>query len=526
MVVKYELFNKRSWIIALIFIVLVGLFVQYPYMNEFPSFIHAWSQSDRYAISLGFVNNDLDLFYPETFIYNKQFPHGWNYAFDNTITSVDFPILEYVVAVIMKITGNTSPWIFRTCTMLVALLGMFFLYKLAFLLTKDWIKSLLVTAVAMTSPVYAYYFNGFIPGIPALTFAIIALFFYIKYLNEENIRFFAVTIIFMTLSVLVRSSFAVFYVAILCFEILRILRKETKCFNKFIYVLLSFFVILAYYLWNKHLAAENGTLFLGKLLPANNWADFWDRMGDAINNWKYHYFAKIHYCLFAVTIVFSIIYVVYKKIKNKDDVKVERDNKKISLWIFLVITLFGYILFTIAMAKQFEYHDYYFIDTYFLPFLLLFILIIKGLPKNENCKYGIFSFVVTVFFIVIMLRDVDEIQGQRRKRYHGKNSERTISNYSGSDKFLDSVGVAKDAKILSLYSYPQNTPFILMNRKGFTKMNDKINNELSFDYDFVIIETEIYEQKKEENRDLFSALRYFADNGRLILFVENEDFCE
>ena len=230
--------------------------------------------------------------------------------------------------------------------------------------------------------------------------------------------------------------------------------------------------------------------------------------------------------MFAVTIVFSIIYVVYKKIKNKDDVKVERDNKKISLWIFLVITLFGYILFTIAMAKQFEYHDYYFIDTYFLPFLLLFVLIIKGLPKNENRKYGMFSFVVTVFFIVIMLRDVDEIQGQRRKRYHGKNSERTISNYSGSDKFLDSVGVAKDAKILSLYSYPQNTPFILMNRKGFTKMNDKINNELSFDYDFVIVETEIYEQKKEENRDLFSALRYFADNGRLILFVENEDFCE
>ena len=186
MVVKYELFNKRSWIIALIFIVLVGLFVQYPYMNEFPSFIHAWSQSDRYAISLGFVNNDLDLFYPETFIYNKQFPHGWNYAFDNTITSVDFPILEYVVAVIMKITGNTSPWIFRTCTMLVALLGMFFLYKLAFLLTKDWIKSLLVTAVAMTSPVYAYYFNGFIPGIPALTFAIIASFFYIKFCIKKE----------------------------------------------------------------------------------------------------------------------------------------------------------------------------------------------------------------------------------------------------------------------------------------------------------------------------------------------------
>ena len=62
--------------------------------------------------------------------------------------------------------------------------------------------------------------------------------------------------------------------------------------------------------------------------------------------------------------------------------------------------------------------------------------------------------------------------------------------------------------------------------KNYANCVFRNDDELSFDYDFVIVETEIYEQKKEENRDLFSALRYFADNGRLILFVENEDFCE
>ena len=74
---KYEQLNRNGWIIALIFIILSGLFTQWSYMNEFPSFIHAWSQTDRYAIALGFVNNDLDFFHPETFIYNKQFPHKW-----------------------------------------------------------------------------------------------------------------------------------------------------------------------------------------------------------------------------------------------------------------------------------------------------------------------------------------------------------------------------------------------------------------------------------------------------------------
>lgn len=85
--------------LALLLIVVAGVYIQYPYMNEFPSFIHAWSQSDRYAIALGFLNNDLDLFHPETYIYNKQFPNWWNYAYENTVTSVDFPFLEYIVAI-------------------------------------------------------------------------------------------------------------------------------------------------------------------------------------------------------------------------------------------------------------------------------------------------------------------------------------------------------------------------------------------------------------------------------------------
>ena len=108
------------------------------------------------------INNNFDLFHPETFIYNKQFPNDWNFPHTTTITSVDLPLMEFLVAILMKITGVTSPWIFRSCTLLIAVIGMFYLYKLAFLLTNDWIKSLLVTAVAMTSPVYAYYFNGFI----------------------------------------------------------------------------------------------------------------------------------------------------------------------------------------------------------------------------------------------------------------------------------------------------------------------------------------------------------------------------
>lgn len=523
---RFNNFNKRVWIVALIFIVLSGLFIQYPYMNEFPSFIHAWSQSDRYSIAIGFVNNDLDLFHPETLIYNKQFPHWWNYAYDNTITSVDFPIVEYVVAIIMKITGNTSPWIFRTCMLLVALLGMFFLYKLSFRITKDWIKSLLVVAVAMTSPVYAYYFNGFIPGIPALTFAIISIYCYVNYINNENIKSFCLSIIFMTLSVLTRMSFAVVWVALLAYEFLRILRKETKFVDKVLPVAISIIVFLSYYLWNKHLASENGTLFLGDLMPANDWNDFWDRMTMAKNNWQYHYFGKSHYILFIVIFVLSIFFTIFNKIKNRN-VEVDIEKKTLPLWIFVLLMFLGYSMFSVAMAKQLPDHDYYFIDTFFLPVLMSLILLLNVLPKNNNYKNGLIFSAISVMFIVLMLINVNKSQVERRNIDKGRESERTIKNYLGSEQYLDSLGVSKEAKILSLWSYPQNTPFILMNRKGYTEMwteKEIIDAGMAFNYDYVVIENEVYD--KEHNKYwsyIFDELEYYSDNGKIMIFVRKDE---
>lgn len=522
---KYEQLNRKGWIIALIFIILSGLFIQWSYMNEFPSFIHAWSQTDRYAIALGFVNNDLDFFHPETFIYNKQFPHQWSVPHETTITSVDFPILEYVAAIIMKISGDTSPWIFRMCSLIVAFIGMFFLYKLTFIITKDWIKSVFVVAVAMTSPIYAYYYNGFIPSIPALTFMIIAFYCYLKYLNDNEKKSFIITIVFCTLSVLVRSSFAVAYVALLGFEFLRILRKETLFVNKILPVLISFMIILLYYLWNKHLAAENGTLFLGELIPAKNWDDFVYRFTKTKNNWLYHYFTNVHYWIFAFVILASLSFYIYNYFrKKKDDVSVEK-TATLSLWWLCGIMILGNIIFFIAMIKQFQNHDYYFIDSFFLPILLLLILLLDKLPKISNYIQGILAVLVTAFLIFIMLKDVKGMQVKRRAIWRGPDSERTIKNYQGSEQYLDSLNISKDAKILTLYAYPQNAAFIMMNRKGYTAMFDKhdmVKNGLTFDYDYLIIENEILKKKLKEDKEFLSDLKYYSDNGRITLFVKNE----
>ena len=198
-----------TFLIALILLVAAGLFVESGYMNEYPSHIHAWAEQDHYALSMGFLNNGFDFFHPETMIYNKQFPGWWKEAYDTTVTSAGFPIHEYMVALLMKLFGTTSPWVFRTWTLLWALIGLCFLYKISYHLTHDGAKSLLVAGIALTSPVMAYYQNGFLPGIPALSLSVMGFWYYLSYLDSKTKLHFHLAIVILTLAMLIRTTFAI-----------------------------------------------------------------------------------------------------------------------------------------------------------------------------------------------------------------------------------------------------------------------------------------------------------------------------
>ena len=69
--------RQQPYLIALLLIVALAGFFHWGKLKEFPKYTHAWAQADRYALAQGFVNNGLDFFHPETFVYNKQFPNNF-----------------------------------------------------------------------------------------------------------------------------------------------------------------------------------------------------------------------------------------------------------------------------------------------------------------------------------------------------------------------------------------------------------------------------------------------------------------
>jgi hypothetical protein len=474
-------------LIVAIAIVLIGFFLQAKYIRKFPSSIHAWAQSDHYALAKGFIHNGFNFFKPETFVYNHQFPYDWKIISEESVTAVDFPIHDYVPALIMKISGRHTPAVFRFYTLLYSFLGLFFLHKIAELFTRDLFKSLLVVLIAATSPVFVYYQAGFLPTIPSFANAIIAVYFYAVYLQTDNKRKFNYSILFFTLAALSRTTFAIPLIAVFCHESLRILQRKTELRHKLIPAVLSVGVLLFYFLYNTKLRNTYGSIFLNYFLPANSLEEFKNIIVEIVRKWKSQYFTLLHYLIILVVLSSSFLLLIAKKVSLSPLAK--------SFLLFTLIVFTGCFLFFILMAKQFPEHDYYFLDTFFLPVLLVLILLLPLLPTSGNKPYKISSGLILLAFAFVLTIQASRIQEIRYTKKAWDKTEKTIDNFYKAEEILDEANIPKNAKILVMDAVAPNIPFLLMNRKGFallTTNKEDQKNALTWPYDYVVFQNEFF----------------------------------
>jgi hypothetical protein len=448
--------NKRS--VPALVLVLLGFSIAlyYSTIYLFPSFIHAWTQSDRYAIALRFLDNGFDLFHPATF--NLQTVEG--------ITRVDFPINEFIVAIIMKITGSTGPVIFRLYTLCVSITGLVYLYLHTKKISSSEIKAWLVVMFVFFSPIYTYYQAGFIPSIPAIASVFAGYYYFFSYKETTIKRQFYVAILFFLLAALMRLPFVIFLFAVFLQQGFMFLRE--KVFKKHeLYVFISAFVVFGgYYLYNVHLGRMYGNMFLNSFLPAKSFVEFREILAQMYDQWSLHYFSMWHYILMFVLLLFSAI--TFYKRKGY----IETDKK---YWFQFLIVSCGMVIYFLLMTRQYYAHDYYFLDSLFVPVILLLLCIIKNLSietLKEKISWGsVFGIMVVLFFI-----SNQNTQAERYAFGPWDRVEITRQNFTGTERYLDSIGVPKDAKILVIDAYTTNAPLILMNRKGYTVMGTTYKN--------------------------------------------------
>ncbi|MCD6018612.1 MAG: hypothetical protein K0S53_1733 [Bacteroidetes bacterium] len=504
--------NHHKYIILFI-LVIIGFFFHFKTLNDFPQYKHSWAQNDRYALALGFINNGGDFFHPETFVYNKQFPDDFRKVKDNTITSVDFPVHDYAVSVIMRIFNTTEPWCFRLYILLYSMVGLYFLYKLTALFTDSLFKSVAVVLFAASSPVLLYYQNGFLPTIPSLANCMIALFFLFRYYRDKHRRDYFFAFLFLTLAVLARLPFAILLVAIASMEMLLFLKNKRTDPYKWLTIFISIGIIGGYYLYNNHLRAQYGSIFLNHILPATTVTDLVDYFLTSTERWGYVYFSPIHYILFLVACVYFIIHLIFKKSHLSGLTK--------KLLMLSAVLLFGCVLYYLLMTFQYLSHDYYFLDTFYLPIICLFLFFVIQVPSPINKKLTlVMRYTSVLIFIPVFIYSFGSLKSHQLTF---TNERTTAENFNDAGSFLDSLKIPESAKILVMGPDGPNNPFVFMKRKGYAAIfayDERIVEALKWPFDYVVLEnSKLINAIYPSYPDICKQLSKVATNGKITVFV-------
>ncbi|MDP2237335.1 MAG: glycosyltransferase family 39 protein [Bacteroidales bacterium] len=510
--------NKTE--LSIVFLILSALSIVFfsASIFQFPSHLHAWTQSDRYALAIGYVDNGMALFLPSTNNLHPKYPPAKPLNNPKGITKADLPVVEYISAAVMKITGKNHPFIFRITTLLIGLAGLMFLFALFRKSGGSFILSLLTVLFAFFAPAFTYYLNGFIPSIPALSFALAAIFFYTSYLQNNRFSNFAISVGLFCLAALIRPPFIMPLIAVIMVQIFFGFRKGKNLKNEIIAATSGLFVFGVFQIYNFWLGQNFGSLFISNLMPAGNIAEFIDLTALSWNKWKFEYFSEVHYALMITAGL--LLFLFRKKLKDKVFGR---------LALIATLTLLASFVYLFAMALQFPNHDYYFLDSFFLPLILL-----TGtgfaLPASDSILRKIILTLVTIVAGILMFNASRAVQKARYTTHSWDRTEMIRQLFEGSSDLLAENQIPLDAKILVLDAYTSNVPLLLLNRKGYTVINTdstELAEGLKSIFDYIAIPNRTLASDVIRNYPSLSQwLVPVANNGKIGLFSLDKSAAE
>lgn len=503
------LWVKNTAVGLVVYLFCLSFFFYQNHFFRFPSHLHAWTQSDRYALAVGYAENSLNPFLPSTpNLYPKYPPEEGLTAFTG-ITSAALPLPEWLAGTAMRISGSLHPAWLRGIVLLSGLTGLFLLFKLSRELLTPFPLSFLLVTAAFSSPVFTYYLNGFIPGIPALALSIAGFYAYYRFLKSDRPGFFALSMTLFLLAAMIRPPFLMPMLAVVVTQLL-LGDRPAKQLRIWLLAMVNILVFGIFMVYDNHLQNVYGSQFNNSLLAAGSLADWFELLSKAWNNWKMSYLTSGHVVLLLTA---AGLFFVYRKALLSGIYK--------RLMLVIMLTFGAALLYSFAMAEQFPNHDYYFLDSFYLP-LVWFIMLVLSRVRVEHRFQLIPLWFGALVFCGFMLHATAQEQQSRYITHSWDRTETSRINYEGHAAWLDKLGVPADARILVLDAYTSNVPLLLMNRKGFTVIETSAENleaALDLPFDYLSIQNRSLPADILLNLpDLSASLELVANNGRTGLY--------
>lgn len=465
--------KKYPTLVFLLLLIFTILIVHHKSWNTLPTSMHAWAQSDHYAISLGFLDNNFDFFHPQTFSLNHQFPPQTALKDPKGITAIDFPILHYTVAGLMYVLDDISPWIFRFVSLLWSCIALSFLFHTLQKMRGTGVALFLVGFV-MLQPIYCYYQNGFHVSSAALNSLILGISFMMKYFKHHKFSFFIYALFFLILAALMRFTHLISLLALGCtYAVLSI--KNKKWDHKIGLIIIGVACVLSYFVFNQYLGSKYGSIFLNKPMVSDSFTAFLEQILTMGRNYIKGFLPPFH----GIGLVIMIVLLWKGQLH-----KINFFNEKL-LWI--IFLFLGASAFTLLMTWHLSVHDYYALDVW-MPVLLGLMLFGVTSLKKEIIDASVYR-KIGLTLLIGMFSFAVYIQERR----YGKMVEKTkadvvINNFKDSSFFLDAI-IPAQAKVLVICGSGWNTPMVGWHRNVYRvawKYAQQIPQELAKDYDFIV----------------------------------------
>lgn len=509
---KSQFSYLKSKLFFVTFFVLVSLLLHFKSYNQYPSRIHAWAQSDHYAIALRFFDGNADFFHPQTYTLNHQFPAKEPLKNPKGITSVDFPMLHFVAATSMKIFDTDKPWVFRFVSLFWSFVAIYFLF-ITLVKSKGFWEALSVVSFVLLIPTYSYYQNGFLPSMAAFNSFLIGVSFFIRYYftskksQSENENSYYFGLFFLVFAALMRFTQIIFLLALTGVYFLKIF-KEKKISLHFVLNVLGIVIVGLYFLYNSYLAKTYGSVFLNKPVVANSFSELLQHILHQLKSYLREIFTLFHIAIVLVMLV------LYRKQNSNKSLK----NNDWILWI--AISIIGVLFFNFLMSYHMAVHDYYALDTW-IPVLSL--LIVYLFLKVDFSAYKNLSFVMALFITMGLLSLGAEKQFTKYRYSQGSNDQ-IILDFQKSSSFLDTYTIDKK-KILIICNPGWNAPMIGWRKQVYRvawKFSEQIPNALKQNYDVIITHNASYPQIIKSSPSFQDNVEKIADNSLVTIWKVKE----
>jgi len=452
--------NKYKEILFIALLIVVSFIYNYQEIAfKRPQSIHKWRQSDCASIALNYYQGGMSFFNSQT--HNLTSDGGTT----GLCATSELPILYYAVACLYKVFGYHD-YIFRIFNTLIFFLGLFFLFKIFYYLLKDTYWSITLTLLFFTSPVLVYYGNNFLSNSSSLAFSIIGWYYFIRYIFESKSKYFNISmVIFLVAAALkITSLFSVFAIGGICIlELLGInlFTGNDKLFKQptrnlisisIIILLIGSWIVYAHSFNQKHAC----TYFSTTIFPiwSLDKAGIYDVLNSIMKVWLSQYF-HLSVLLFLMGCLLFILF---------------RSKGKSKVFLYSILIVFTEVIgYFILQFWTFRDHDYYTIDIYILPILI--VIATFYLLKNHHEK--IFnSFIFKVIFGGFLLFNIYYAHQKIDERYsQPMNDFKDIKDIYTITPYLRQIGITPNDTVISIPDRSHVTLY-LMNQKGWTQYLD------------------------------------------------------